>query len=43
MAGRCASREDAQTLAGFNEAGATWLAYRDVVGVPFEQLMEDYH
>jgi hypothetical protein len=42
MAGKCKSREDAQQLAGFNEAGATWLAYRDVVGTEFAKLVETY-
>lgn len=42
MAGRCNSREAAQQLAGFNEAGALWLAYRDVVGLEFTKLIEQY-
>jgi hypothetical protein len=42
MAGACNTEDEAKTLAGFNEAGALWLAYRDVVGVGFEKLIEDY-
>lgn len=42
MAGKCDTREDAQQLAGWNEAGAVWLAYRDVAGVEFANLVETY-
>lgn len=42
MGGRCATVEDAKTLAGWNEAGCTWLAYRDVVGTEFAALVETY-
>jgi hypothetical protein len=42
MGGRCATVEDAKTLAGWNESGCTWLAYRDVVGTEFAALVETY-
>jgi hypothetical protein len=42
MAGVCKTVEEAKTLAGFNEAGALWLAYSSVTGTPFDKLVETY-
>jgi hypothetical protein len=42
MAGACESEDEAKTLAGFNEAGALWLAYSNVVGTPFAKLVQTF-
>jgi hypothetical protein len=42
MAGKCSTEDQAKELAGFNEGGATWLCYRDVVGTEFGKLVDAY-